>query len=66
MVFGITGVCRREELATISKTKTEIGGKFTIDDELMKIDGKYEVLRPPNVKSVRLFLNFQSGKCTCQ
>lgn len=59
-------------IVKIPNTKTHIQRSFTItnkEDETihyLEIIRKYIKLRPSHVKSSRLFLNFQKGKCTTQ
>jgi integrase len=40
--------------------------KFTITGKFYNVVQKYINLRPPNVSTDSLFLNYQKGKCTCQ
>ena len=53
-------------LITIPKTKNYVLRSFTVIGEFYKILKKYIELRPYNVDSNHLFLNYQNGKCTRQ
>jgi integrase len=80
--MGIMGACRTSEihaikvndivdinktmLVTIPVTKTKSVRKFTITGKFYNVVQKYINLRPPNVSTDSLFLNYQKGKCTCQ
>ena len=82
MIMGITGACRREELCniqmndiqnhgtmflvTIPKTKTGISRSFTVMNEFYTVCKKYIQMRPSNVKTNRLFLQYHRGRCTTQ
>lgn len=82
LIFGISGACRREELANIKlqdvqhqgevivvkipDTKTKVPRTFIIDDDFCKLVKAYESLRPSKASSDRFFLNYQMGKCTTQ
>lgn len=82
IAIGISGACRRDELwkltldnlqdlgsallVTLPSTKTKIVRKFTVTGNFYDIYKKYAMLRPSNVESRRLFVNYQNGKCTKQ
>jgi integrase len=82
LIMGIMGACRTSEihaikvndivdinktmLVTIPVTKTKSVRKFTITGKFYNVVQKYINLRPPNVSTDSLFLNYQKGKCTCQ
>lgn len=76
MIFGITGACRRAELADmtvkdiedhntfflirIPKTKTKVERSFTVVGEF------YDVYKKIDVKTDRFFLIYRNGKCILQ
>lgn len=82
LIFGISGACRREELANIKindvqhqgeilvikipDTKTKVPRTFTIEGEFARLVKNYESLRPSRTTSDRFFVNYQKGKCTIQ
>ncbi|XP_029171116.1 uncharacterized protein LOC114940557 [Nylanderia fulva] len=81
-IFGICGACRRDELAninmehikdrgslllvTIPTTKNYKPRSFVVTEEFYSIYKKYLVFRPHDIKTPKLFLNYQKGKCTHQ
>lgn len=50
----------------IPNTKTKMPRSFTVNGESYVIVKKYQALRPIQVGTNRLFLNYQNGKCTNQ
>lgn len=47
-------------------TKTKRERTFVVKGEYLDIVKKYQALRPSNVPTNKLFLNYQNGKCTKQ
>lgn len=82
MIVGITGACRKAELAQlkvedikdlnsaalihIRDTKTKQPRQFTITGEFYDIFRKYSSLRPVDIVENRFFLNYRNQKCTKQ
>ncbi|XP_044744385.1 uncharacterized protein LOC123306444 [Coccinella septempunctata] len=82
LIMGVVGACRANEmyemkmthlkdlgsafLVKVPTTKTKVSREFTITDNYYEICKKYISLRPRDVISNVLFLNFQNGKCTNQ
>lgn len=82
LVVGVSGACRKQELAQlkinniedmgsavlikIPDTKTKRPRAFTLTGEFYNLFKKYAVLRPSNVKDDRFFLNYQNQRCTRQ
>lgn len=82
LIMGIMGACRCNEmkemniehlqdltsaiLVTVPNTKTKVVRKFTVTGNFYEIVKKYVALRPANVTSPSLFLNYKNGKCTSQ
>lgn len=80
LIIGVSGACRKNEIvqmkvSDITDFKTaalfQIPGKgtsrsFTLIGKLYQIYKKYAVLRPPDTKEERFFLNYQHRKCTRQ
>jgi len=80
LVFGIAGLCKREELynltvedledkgyeleVRISKKKTSTSKSFIIADEFYEIYKRYAALRPATIS--RFFLRYSNGKCIHQ
>lgn len=81
-IFGISGACRREELAHMSiddiedmgsailvkipENKTNKPRSFTVTGDCVQIYRKYAALRPAGVTERRFFLSYRNGKCTKQ
>lgn len=81
-IFGISGACRREEIAHITiediedlssailikipENKTNRPRSFTVTGDYVDIYRKYAALRPDGVSDKRFFLSFRNGKCTRQ
>ncbi len=82
MAFGFIGACRGDELTNLTtdnvkddgteivvrilKTKTKKRKLFQIDGSFAEIVREYFKLRPPNVPTNRVFVQYRCGKCTCQ
>lgn len=82
LIFGIVGVCRGNELTSLTvgnvkddgneisihipETKTKVIKEYIIAAEMAKIIRKYTKLRPVNAKTDRLFVQYRHGKCVNQ
>lgn len=82
IAFGVIGACRGAELTNLTTDNVEDNGKEIIvripntktkQPKLFQIDGyfagivrEYFRLRPENVPTNRLFVQYRSGKCTRQ
>lgn len=82
LIFGITGVCRGDELTNLTignvkddgkeisvhvpKTKSKEPKDFIICGEMAKIIRQYVNLRPKNTKTDRMLMQYRKGKCVNQ